>query len=239
MGSSEEASLSWLGDGCAHLETCPYGPVTHVVATEQAEGVVAGTRRQRDPGEPDSRCWPRDSQPLPGCEQTAAGVKSPAAGHGWAFLPHRDSEEDAEPSCAREGCLASRVASCSCELLTEGRWAQSRLEQWRAGLEAAVAPRWPDTHTFLTCRFSSSGPAPAPRDNGSRGDSPTQPRSRGCRRRILGLRPVGDLPGDAGIPGRQWQQQHRCSGALPFLPPSRGPAQPTGPSQALPEPPKL
>ena len=53
MGSSEEASLSWLGDGCAHLETCPYGPVTHVVATEQAEGVVAGTRRQRDPGEPD------------------------------------------------------------------------------------------------------------------------------------------------------------------------------------------
>ncbi|XP_070316363.1 SH2B adapter protein 2 isoform X2 [Odocoileus virginianus] len=30
-----------------------------------------------------------------------------------------DSEEDAEPSCARGGCLASRVASCSCELLTE------------------------------------------------------------------------------------------------------------------------
>ncbi|MXQ82700.1 hypothetical protein E5288_WYG009621 [Bos mutus] len=30
-----------------------------------------------------------------------------------------DSEEDTEPSCARGGCLASRVASCSCELLTE------------------------------------------------------------------------------------------------------------------------
>lgn len=30
-----------------------------------------------------------------------------------------DSEEDAELSCARGGCLASRVASCSCELLTE------------------------------------------------------------------------------------------------------------------------
>ncbi|XP_036264869.1 SH2B adapter protein 2 isoform X1 [Pipistrellus kuhlii] len=30
-----------------------------------------------------------------------------------------DSEEDAELSCARGGCLASRVASCSCELLAE------------------------------------------------------------------------------------------------------------------------
>ncbi|XP_066130567.1 SH2B adapter protein 2 [Saccopteryx bilineata] len=30
-----------------------------------------------------------------------------------------DSEEDTELSCARGGCLASRVASCSCELLTE------------------------------------------------------------------------------------------------------------------------
>ncbi|XP_072693458.1 SH2B adapter protein 2 isoform X2 [Canis lupus baileyi] len=31
-----------------------------------------------------------------------------------------DSEEDAELSCAQGGCLASRVASCSCELLTDG-----------------------------------------------------------------------------------------------------------------------
>nr|XP_027808771.1 SH2B adapter protein 2 [Marmota flaviventris] len=30
-----------------------------------------------------------------------------------------DSEEDAELSCARGACLASRVASCSCELLTD------------------------------------------------------------------------------------------------------------------------
>nr|XP_008519504.1 PREDICTED: SH2B adapter protein 2 [Equus przewalskii] len=30
-----------------------------------------------------------------------------------------DSEEDTEPSCARGGCLASRMASCSCELLTD------------------------------------------------------------------------------------------------------------------------
>ncbi|EPQ15725.1 SH2B adapter protein 2 [Myotis brandtii] len=30
-----------------------------------------------------------------------------------------DSEEDAELSCARGGCLASRMTSCSCELLTE------------------------------------------------------------------------------------------------------------------------
>ncbi|XP_036910726.1 SH2B adapter protein 2 isoform X2 [Sturnira hondurensis] len=30
-----------------------------------------------------------------------------------------DSEEDTELSCTRGGCLASRVASCSCELLTE------------------------------------------------------------------------------------------------------------------------
>ncbi|XP_070267631.1 SH2B adapter protein 2 isoform X4 [Myotis yumanensis] len=30
-----------------------------------------------------------------------------------------DSEEDAELSCARGGCLASRMASCSCEFLTE------------------------------------------------------------------------------------------------------------------------
>ncbi|XP_075384624.1 SH2B adapter protein 2 [Tenrec ecaudatus] len=35
-----------------------------------------------------------------------------------------DSEEDAEPSCTRGGCLASRVASCSCELLADGRWEQ-------------------------------------------------------------------------------------------------------------------
>lgn len=62
VGSSEEASPFWglagkgscdLREGCTHLETYPYGPVTHVVATEQAEGVIAGTRRQRDPGEPD------------------------------------------------------------------------------------------------------------------------------------------------------------------------------------------
>ncbi|XP_029801589.1 SH2B adapter protein 2 [Suricata suricatta] len=31
-----------------------------------------------------------------------------------------DSEEDPELSCARGGCLASRAASCSCELLTDG-----------------------------------------------------------------------------------------------------------------------
>ncbi|XP_022356502.1 SH2B adapter protein 2 isoform X2 [Enhydra lutris kenyoni] len=31
-----------------------------------------------------------------------------------------DSEEDVELSCARGGCLAGRVASCSCELLTDG-----------------------------------------------------------------------------------------------------------------------
>uniref|UniRef100_A0A2K5DK17 SH2B adaptor protein 2 n=1 Tax=Aotus nancymaae TaxID=37293 RepID=A0A2K5DK17_AOTNA len=30
-----------------------------------------------------------------------------------------DSEEDTELSCSRGGCLASRVASCSCELLTD------------------------------------------------------------------------------------------------------------------------
>ncbi|KAF3813989.1 hypothetical protein GH733_018021 [Mirounga leonina] len=36
-----------------------------------------------------------------------------------------DSEEDTELSCTRGGCLASRVASCSCELLTDGRWGRS------------------------------------------------------------------------------------------------------------------
>lgn len=41
---------------------------------------------------------------------------------------HRDSEEDTEPSCARGGCLASRMASCSCELLTDGRCGQRWLE---------------------------------------------------------------------------------------------------------------
>lgn len=30
-----------------------------------------------------------------------------------------DSEDDAEPSCTRGGCLTSRMASCSCELLTD------------------------------------------------------------------------------------------------------------------------
>ncbi|OWK10902.1 hypothetical protein Celaphus_00007213, partial [Cervus elaphus hippelaphus] len=73
-----------------------------------------------------------------------------------------DSEEDAEPSCARGGCLASRVASCSCELLTEGRWAQNRLEQWRAGLEAAVAPRWPDRHTRFSPAASPAVDLPRP-----------------------------------------------------------------------------
>ncbi|KAB0398214.1 hypothetical protein E2I00_014912, partial [Balaenoptera physalus] len=32
---------------------------------------------------------------------------------------HSDSEEDADLPCARGSCLASRVASCSCELLTD------------------------------------------------------------------------------------------------------------------------
>lgn len=45
----------------------------------------------------------------------------------------RDSEEDADLPCARGSCLASRVASCSCELLTDGRWGQSWLEEWRQG----------------------------------------------------------------------------------------------------------
>ncbi|XP_076996977.1 SH2B adapter protein 2 isoform X2 [Tamandua tetradactyla] len=35
-----------------------------------------------------------------------------------------DSEEDAELSCPRGGCLASHVASCSCELLTDADLAQ-------------------------------------------------------------------------------------------------------------------
>ncbi|KAG8509857.1 SH2B adapter protein 2 [Galemys pyrenaicus] len=44
-----------------------------------------------------------------------------------------DSEEDAELTCARGGCLASHVASCSCELLTD----------------AADLPRPPETTTAV------------------------------------------------------------------------------------------
>lgn len=49
---------------------------------------------------------------------------SKSHGRTYMVLPsclHRDSEEDTELSCARGSCLASRVASCSCELLMDGR----------------------------------------------------------------------------------------------------------------------
>lgn len=53
---------------------------------------------------------------------TELDVPSQALWQDLLCLLHRDSEEDTGLSCARGGCLASRVASCSCELLTDGRW---------------------------------------------------------------------------------------------------------------------
>ncbi|XP_004706028.1 LOW QUALITY PROTEIN: SH2B adapter protein 2 [Echinops telfairi] len=65
------------------------------------------------------------------CDQRGEGALGPAHNRGF-FLTRspegsppsgcqwgRDSEDDAEPSCTRGGCLASRVASCSCELLAD------------------------------------------------------------------------------------------------------------------------
>lgn len=59
MGSQEEASPLWvsgqgswaLKEDCAHLETSPYGPITLMVATEQAEGVTEGHGGTGTPGE--------------------------------------------------------------------------------------------------------------------------------------------------------------------------------------------
>lgn len=74
----------------------------------------------------------------------------------------RDSEEDAELSCARGGCLASRVASCSCELLTDGRWGRRWLGEWRAGLEGVLVPGWPDRPMRFPPATSPAGDLPRP-----------------------------------------------------------------------------
>ncbi|CAD7684011.1 unnamed protein product [Nyctereutes procyonoides] len=50
---------------------------------------------------------------------SSAGPWPASASDSSSSCRPRDSEEDAELSCARGGCLASRVASCSCELLTD------------------------------------------------------------------------------------------------------------------------
>lgn len=218
--------------------------VTHVVATEQAEGVIAGTRRQRDPGEPDSRCWPRDSQPLPGSvSRPRSGSESYGAGCGLGFLAFAGTARKTGVLCPGGGCLASRVASCSCELLTEGRWAQSWLEQWRAGLEGprGLSRVARQTCMFPTCRFSAVDLPWPPETTAA---VVTAPHSRA--REAVGESLVHVPLGPSWIPWSPQatrQQQHRCSGALPLPAPFPGPPPSprasTGPSQALPEPPKL
>lgn len=115
------AGFTWPRGGLGDSETSLDGLVMSAVATEQADGMG-----QRDPDEQDraaaghgtiSRHWGLHVQPV-------VGVRP------WrdTIVPshlRRDSEEDTELSCARGGCLASRVASCSCELLTDGTCGRS------------------------------------------------------------------------------------------------------------------
>lgn len=121
VGSQEAIPLWVSGQGSCDLRTAPtwrpllYGPVTHMTATEQAEGVTEGHRGR---GTLSGHCLVLGA---------ACGPRR-MAGLGCTFSSYRDSEEDTELSCARGGCLARRVTSCSCELLTEGRWGQSWLE---------------------------------------------------------------------------------------------------------------
>lgn len=74
---------------------------------------------------------------------------------------HRDSEEDTELSCARGGCLAGRTASCSCELLTEGR---PRRAGWRRGGRGwgVVIPTWPDRQTSFLLPLLQQWTCPGP-----------------------------------------------------------------------------
>lgn len=167
-GSQEEASPSWvsgqgscdLKESCTHLEPSSYGLVTHVVATEQTEGVREGRQGR---GTQANRTGLTLAMGVPAtawrCEQPVALVQVPWQDTVGPSCLHRDSEEDTELSCARGGCLASRVASCSCELLTDGRRGQSRLGGWRAGWEGAV---WPDRQTGFSLATSPAGDLPRP-----------------------------------------------------------------------------
>ncbi|XP_069889204.1 SH2B adapter protein 2 isoform X2 [Dipodomys merriami] len=51
-----------------------------------------------------------------------------------------DCEEDLEMACSQGGCLASRVASCSCELLTEGEEGVEPDPEAEPGLELSNYP---------------------------------------------------------------------------------------------------
>ena len=93
-----------------------------MVATEQAEGVTEG-HEGRGTG----------LMLAVGLSATAWLHEQPVVRVPWQDVValsclRRDSEEDADLPCARGSCLASRVTSCSCELLTDGRWGQSWLE---------------------------------------------------------------------------------------------------------------
>nr|XP_025875398.1 SH2B adapter protein 2 [Vulpes vulpes] len=91
-----------------------------------------------------------------------------------------DSEEDAELSCARGGCLASRVASCSCELLTDGD--QPRPPETMAAVVTAPHSRARDgigeslvhvpLETFLETLESPGGSG---RDSSNTGDEGAEP----------------------------------------------------------------
>lgn len=163
------------------------------------------------------------------CEQTTVGVKSPAAGHGWAFLLHRDSEEDAEPSCARGGCLASRVASCSCELLTEGRWAQSRLEQWRAVLEVAVASGWPDRHTRFLPAASPAVDLPRPPETTAAVVTAPHSRAREAVGESLVHVPLETFLETLESPGGSGSNNTGAMGPCPSCPPPGAPPSPQAP----------
>lgn len=79
------------------------------------------------------RVWQRDRADAGRGTVCHSRLHEPAVRVPWQDVValsclRRDSEEDADLPCARGSCLASRVASCSCELLTDGRWGQSWLE---------------------------------------------------------------------------------------------------------------
>lgn len=147
---------------------------------------------------------------------------SPTAGHGWAFLPSQGQRE-ARSRPVPEGCLASRVASCSCELLTEVGGHRAGWSSGGQGWRLRSLQEWPDRHACFPPAASPAVDLPWHKLTAA---VVTAPHSRA--REAVGESLVTSrwrLPSwIPWSPQATRQQQHRCSGALPLpAPPSGGP----------------
>lgn len=158
----------------------------------------------------------------------------------------RDSEEDAELSCARGGCLASRVASCSCELLTDGRWGRRWLGEWRAGLEGMLVPGWPDRLMCFPPATSPAGDLPRPPETVAAVVTAPHSRARDGIGESLVHVPLETFLETLESPGGSGRDSnntgvHNSLLSLDFLPANThtpGHRGPQSPSEALPEPQK-